>query len=300
MNTAAPAKPAAETNVQRANRNRPGRANRMAVWLAHIVLVLGIGFVIGPFVYMILTSITTDNFSLPSPYKLLHGEKTLVNYVEAWNKNNFSSYFVNSLFVSSATMVLSLSLACSTAYAFARFPFPGKEFLFKLFLFSMFVPAILNIIPQFTIVKSLGLVDTYSGLILVYISTGVVGSTFFLRGFFERIPTELEESIVIDGGNRWTIFRAIYIPLSLPAIGTLGIFAFSGTWDEFILALTLIKTEAQRTLPIALQLFRGQYATYYGLFFAASMMALMPIIAIFVIFQKQFVNPNLSEGSVKG
>jgi multiple sugar transport system permease protein len=276
------------------------RMKQAMSWLTHTVLVMGIFVVIGPFIYMILTSMTTDNFSLPSPYKLLNSEKTFVNYVEAWNKNHFSQYFLNSLYISVITMALSLSVATMTAYAFARFPFPGKEFLFKIFLFSMFVPGILNIIPQFTIIKSLGLVDTYTGLILVYVGTAVVGSTFFLRGFFERIPTELEESIVIDGGNRWTIFRTIYIPLSLPAIGTLGIFAFSGTWDEFLVALTLIKTEANRTLPIALQLFRGQYATYYGLFFAASMMALLPIIVIFVVFQKQFVNPSLSEGSVKG
>ncbi|XID91893.1 carbohydrate ABC transporter permease [Paenibacillaceae bacterium WGS1546] len=269
-------------------------------WIVHIVLIAGIALVIGPFLYMILTSLTTDNFSLPSPYKLMHSEKTLSNYVEAWNKNNFSRYFVNSIFVSVTTMVLALFMASMTAYGFARFPFPGKELLFRLFLFSMFVPTLLNLIPQFTIIKSLGLVDTYAGLILLYVSTGIVGSAFFLRGFFERIPTELEESIVIDGGGRWTIFRTIYIPLSLPAIGTLGIFSFSGTWDEFIVALTLIKTEASRTLPIALQLFRGQYATYYGLFFAASMMALLPIILIFIIFQKQFVNPSLSEGSVKG
>lgn len=273
---------------------------KLMPWLAHIVLILGIAVVIGPFVYMILTSLTSDNFSLPNPTKLMNSAKSLDNYVEAWNKNHFSQYFLNSLFISIITMLLSLTLASMTAYAFARFPFPGKEFMFRMFLFSMFVPAILNIIPQFTIIKSLGLVDTYSGLILLYISTGIVGSTFFLRGFFERIPAELEESIVMDGGNRWTIFRSIYIPLSLPAIGTLGIFAFSGTWDEFIVALTLIKTEANRTLPIALQLFRGQYATYYGLFFAASIMALLPIIVIFVIFQKQFVNPNLSEGGVKG
>jgi multiple sugar transport system permease protein len=273
---------------------------RVTAWAIHLVLLAGIVLVSGPFVYMILTSLTTDNFSLPSPHKLMNSPKTLNNYVEAWSKNHFSQYFVNSIFISITTMVISLFLSSLTAYGFARFPFPGKELLFRIFLFSMFVPAILNIIPQFTIIKSLGLVDTYTGLILLYIGTGIVGSTFFLRGFFERIPVELEESIVIDGGSKWTIYHKIYIPLSLPAIGTLGIFAFSGTWDEFIVALTLIKTESNRTLPIALQLFRGQYATYYGLFFAASMMALIPIIAIFILFQKQFVNPNVSEGSVKG
>lgn len=268
--------------------------------LVHVILILGIFIVIGPFIYMILTSLTTDSFSLPNPYKLIYSEKTFQNYIDAWSKNNFSRYFVNSLFVSTVTMILSLSLASLTAYAFARFTFPGKEFLFRLFLFTMFVPSILNIIPQFTIIQTLGLVDSYSGLVLLYISTGVVGSTFFLRGFFERIPSELEDSILIDGGTRWTMFYTIYLPLSLPAIGTLGIFSFSGTWDEFIVALTIIKTEANRTLPIALQLFRGQYATYYGLFFAASMIALIPIILIFIIFQKQFVNPNVNEGSIKG
>ncbi|WP_020619184.1 carbohydrate ABC transporter permease [Paenibacillus daejeonensis] len=273
---------------------------KWSTWVVHTLLVLGIFVVIGPFVYMVLTSLTTDNFSLPSPTKLMHAEKTLVNYSDAWSKNNFSRYFLNSMFVSSVTMVLSLSLAASTAYAFARFQFPAKEFLFKLFLFTMFVPAILNIIPQFTVIQAVNLVDTYPGLILLYIGSGVVGSTFFLRGFFERIPVELEESIVMDGGSRWTMFYTIYIPLSLPAIGTLGIFAFSGTWDEFIVALTIIKTEVNRTLPIALQLFRGQYATYYGLFFAASIIALLPILIIFTVFQKHFVNPNVTEGGVKG
>ncbi|RXZ76728.1 carbohydrate ABC transporter permease [Paenibacillaceae bacterium] len=273
---------------------------KLSTWIVHILLVLGILVVIGPFAYMILTSLTADNFSLPSPGKLLYAEKTLANYPEAWSKNNFSRYFVNSLFIASITMALSTSLAALTAYAFARFKFPAKEFLFKLFLFTMFVPAILNIIPQFTVINALGMVNTYPGLIMLYIGSGVVGSTFFLRGFFERIPTELEESIVIDGGTRWTIFYKIYLPLSLPALGTLGIFAFSGTWDEFIVALTIIKTEANRTLPIALQLFRGQYATYYGLFFAASMIALLPILVIFTVFQKQFVNPNLTEGGIKG
>lgn len=275
----------------------------MAKWstgIVHALLVLGIFVVIGPFIYMVMTSLTTDNFSLPSPTKLLHADKTLVNYSDAWSKNNFSRYFLNSMLVSTVTMILSLSLAASTAYAFARFQFPGKEFLFKLFLFTMFVPAILNIIPQFTVIQAVNLVDTYPGLILLYIGSGVVGSTFFLRGFFERIPIELEESIVIDGGSRWTMFYTIYIPLSLPAIGTLGIFAFSGTWDEFIVALTIIKTEINRTLPIALQLFRGQYATYYGLFFAASIIALLPILIIFTVFQRQFVNPNVTEGGVKG
>ncbi|WP_256759934.1 carbohydrate ABC transporter permease [Cohnella sp. WQ 127256] len=268
--------------------------------IAYLLLLSGIVIVITPFVYMVLTSLFLEIYELPKPEKLLTATKSFANYEMVWNLNHFQQYFLNSFFIASVTTVLSISLTAITAYAFARFLFPGKELIFKIFIFSMFVPGILNIIPQFLVIKGLALVDTYSGLILLYIGSGVVGGAFFLRGFFERIPQELEESIVIDGGGRWTIFRAIYLPLSLPALGTLAIFSFSGTWDEFVVALTLIKTEAHRTLPIALQLFRGQYATHYGKFFAASIIAIVPILIIFFVFQKQFVQPDLSEGGVKG
>ncbi|QGQ97972.1 carbohydrate ABC transporter permease [Paenibacillus psychroresistens] len=268
--------------------------------LIYLLLIAGIFVVIGPFVYMFFTSLTTDNYSIPSPHKLIFDAKSFNNYSLAWSKNHFQQYFFNSIFITLITVVLAISLAASTAYAFARFTFPLKELLFKAFIFTMILPSLLNIIPQFTIIKALGLVDTHAGLILLYVGSGVVGGTFFIRGFFERIPVELEESIVIDGGGRFTIFRSIYIPLSLPALGTWAILSFSGTWDEFTVALTLLKTESLRTLPIALQLFRGQYATSYGLFFAASIIALIPIMVIFAVFQKQFVNPNQSDGSVKG
>ncbi|CAI6042633.1 carbohydrate ABC transporter permease [Cohnella sp. JJ-181] len=267
--------------------------------LIHLLLVAGIAVVVGPFVYMILTSLTTDNYSLPSPHKLMTDTKSLDNFAQAWGKNHFQLYFMNSLLVTGATMLFSLALSSCMAYAFARFPFPGKELLFRLFVFTLFVPAIINIIPQFTILKALHLVDRFPGLILLYVGSGLVGSTFFLRGFFERIPRELEESIVIDGGGRFTIFRSIYIPLSLPALGTLAIFSFQGTWDEFVVALTVMKSEAHRTLPVALQLFRGQYVSFYGLFFAASIIALIPTIIVFLVFQKQFVQANLSDGSIK-
>jgi multiple sugar transport system permease protein len=269
-------------------------------WIIYFLLILGMIAVLGPFVYMFLTSLSQDNYSLPSPYRLMFDTKSFNNYADAWSKNHFQRYFVNSLTISLITMLFSISLAALTAYAFARFTFPLKEFLFKAFIFTLFVPSLLNIIPQFTIIKALGLVNTYPGLILVYVGTGVVFSTFFLRGFFERIPVELEESIVMDGGGRMTIFRAIYLPLSLPALGTLAIMSFSGTWDEFAVALTFLKAEALRTLPIALQLFKGQYATLYGLFFAASIIALIPIMIIFLVFQKQLVNPGQSDGGVKG
>ncbi|MFX0558909.1 carbohydrate ABC transporter permease [Tepidibacillus infernus] len=268
--------------------------------VVYLLLIIGLFVVLTPFVYMVLTSFTQDTFSLPHPDELLKEEKSFHNYTEAWNKNNFQRYFLNSLFVASTTTVFALFFSSMTAYAFARFQFPLKEFLFRLFLFTMMVPGVLNIVPQFTVIKGLGLVDTYRGLLLLYVGTGIAGNTFFLRGFFERIPKELEESVIIDGGGKWTIYRHIYLPLSKPSLATLGIFAFSGAWDEFFVALTILKSEAKRTLPIALQLFQGQHATKWGLVFAASLIAIIPIILIFIVFQKKFVQSTTGEGAVKG
>jgi multiple sugar transport system permease protein len=268
--------------------------------IVYFILIFGLFFVLTPFVYMVLTSLTDEAFSLPHPDEVFQQKPYFGNYSDAWSKNNFQRYFLNSIFVATSTTVFAIFFSSMTAYAFARFQFPLKEFLFKLFLFTMMVPGVLNIIPQYTVIKSLGLVNTYSGLLLLYVGAGIAGNTFFLRGFFERIPRELEESMVIDGGGRWTIYRHIYLPLSKPALATLGIFTFSGAWDEFFVALTLIKSEEKRTLPIALQLFQGQHATEWGLFFAASIIAILPIILIFIFFQKQFVQSTTGEGAVKG
>ncbi len=268
--------------------------------MVYSLLILGLVIVLTPFIYMILTSLTENAFTLPHPDELLKQDKSFDNYIEAWNKNNFERYFLNSLFVATTTAFFAILFSSMTAYAFARFQFPLKEPLFRLFLFSMMVPGVLNIIPQFTIIDSLGLVDTYRGLLLIYVGVGIAGNTFFLRGFFERIPKELEESVIIDGGGKWTIYRHIYIPLSKPSLATSSIFTFYAAWDEFFVALTIIKTESKRTLPIALQLFQGQHATNWGLVFAASIIAIIPIILIFIFFQKKFVQSTTGEGALKG
>ncbi len=272
------------------------------VWrtLIYVVLILGLFVVITPFIYMLLTSMTKEAYQLPHPDDLLRQKFYFGNYVQAWSRNNFQRYFLNSLFLASATTLFSLFLSSLTAYAFARFEFPLKEFLFKLFLFTMMVPGVLNIIPQYTVIRTLGLVNTYSGLMLLYVGTAIAGNTFFLRGFFERVPRELEESVIMDGGSRWTIYRHIYLPLSKPSLATLAIFSFSGVWDEFFMALTLIKSEAKRTLPIAIQLYQGQHATEWGLVFAASTIAIIPIILIFIIFQNRFIQSTTGEGAIKG
>lgn len=276
------------------------KSNLLPKLLINLILLLGAAVFLFPFIYMVLTSFLSVSYSLPKPEEVFSAIPNLNNYIEVWIDHEFYRYFLNSLLVAGVATVGSILLGAMTAYAFARFQFPMKEFIFKVFLFTMMIPAVLAIVPQFTVINNLGLVNNYLGLWLIYIGGGLVGTTFFLRSFFESIPKQLEESVLIDGGGNWRIFWNIYLPMSKPALATQAIFIFNGTWDEYFTALAIIKDEELRTLPIQLFMFQGQYASNWPLVFAASIIAILPVIVIYVIFQKRFVQGGAGEGAVKG
>jgi multiple sugar transport system permease protein len=154
------------------------------------------------------------------------------------------------------------------------------------------------IIPQFLLAKNLGMLDSLTGLVFFYTGGTVALNTFLLRSFFQDIPRELEEAMVVDGAGPWTRYRKLILPLSRPALATVAIFSFLASWDEFVWALTVINDPDKRTLPIAIALFQGQHSTSWGLVFAASVIAVVPVIAIFVAFQRQFVS-GLASGALK-
>lgn len=265
----------------------------------YISLILFSAVALLPFLYMLATAMTPHSYTMPYPPILIPKQFYLDNFLNAWNSNNFGAYFLNSLGVSLIATILIVVISCMCAYGFSRMYFPGREMLFNLFLFSMMVPTLTNLVAQFTLVQSMHLVDTYIGLILVYVGTGIASNTYFLRNFFLGFPKELEEAMVIDGGNKWTIFTHLMLPLSKPAIATFGILAFSNTWDEFLLALTLIKTPAKRTLPIAIKLFEGQHVNDWSLIFAASLIAVVPVLLIYIIFQKYLIKGGAFDGTLK-
>jgi multiple sugar transport system permease protein len=268
--------------------------------IVYAVIILGAAATLFPFFYMVMTSFFKAAFTLPYPWEVLTSTPSLKSYFIVMERDQFGRYFANSILVTSVSMSVGMFFGSLTAYSFARFQFIGKEWIFRMFLFTMMIPGVLNIVPQFTIIRNMGLVDTYWGLWLLYIGGGMVGMAFFLRSFFESIPRELEESVVIDGGGNWTIYRHIYLPLSLPALGTQAIFSFSGTWDEYFVALTIIKSDTLRTLPIALQLMFGKYASNYAEIFAASIITIAPVILVYITCQKYFVQSGFKEGAVKG
>ncbi len=265
----------------------------------YLALILGGVVMVFPFLWMISSALKPHLFVIEYPPQLIPGNPSLENFIEAWQANNFQLYFRNSAFVAVTSTILSVLISSMAAYAFARFKFPGKEIIFFTLLGVMMVPNMIAIVPQFLLMKFLGLRNSLWGLILIYTATSLSLNIFLLRGFFEQLPHELEEAVLIDGGNYLTIYARIILPLSAPALATVAIFAFMGFWEEFVMALTFIDDPAKRTLPIAIALFQGQHGTQWGLVFAASLIALVPVFTFFLSLQRYFVG-GLTTGAFKG
>lgn len=266
--------------------------------ITFIVLALGLGIVLIPFWYMIITSFKPQTMIFELPPQLWPRTWTLNNYIAALGKDHFGRYFLNSAFVALSATFFTVIISSMTAYAFARLHFRGKEALFYLFLLGMMVPPVMLIIPQFMVAKWLNLFN-YSGLILVYITMNIAMQTFLLRGVFENVPRDLEEAALIDGGGSWTIFTRIILPLSIPGLAVVIINTFLYSWEEYAWANVAIKNTSMRTLPIGIALFQSEHLTEWGQVFAASLMALVPVMIIFIIFQRYFIQ-GISTTGLKG
>jgi multiple sugar transport system permease protein len=272
---------------------------RLARLITYALLLLGVALVVAPFWYMLTTSFKPQTFIFDMPPQFWPQPATLNNYVAALNKDHFDIYFLNSLFVAVTSTGLTVLLSGLLAYAFARFNFPGREALFYLFLLGMMIPPVMLIIPQFIVAKALDLLNNYLGLILVYVTMNLSMQTFLLRGFFESLPRELEEAALIDGASRWAIFWRIVLPLSRPGLAVVTIFTFLYSWDEFPWAHVAMKETTRRTLPIAIALFQSEHLTEWGQVFAASLVALIPVVIVFVLFQRYFIRGIAATG-IKG
>jgi multiple sugar transport system permease protein len=265
----------------------------------YLVLTAGAAVMVLPFLYMLSTSFKSQTYVLTIPPQFIPQPATISNYHDAWTTDNFARYFINSVLVAVATTVLSLLLSSMMAYSFARFAFPGREVLFKLLLLGLMIPSMMLIIPQFILAKYLHLIDSMAGLVVFYVGASLSLNTFLLRGFFQAIPVELEQAMQVDGAGAITRYWRLILPLARPALATATIFTFLASWDEFAWALTIINTPAKRTLPLAIALFQGQNSTLWGLVFAASIIAVVPVIVVFLLFQRYFVQ-GLTAGAVKG
>ncbi|MFY9782880.1 MAG: carbohydrate ABC transporter permease [Acidimicrobiales bacterium] len=252
---------------------------------------------LGPLLYMLSLSFQ-PNGGLLGATVLIPTHPTVQNYVQAWTENSFSRYFLNSLFVAFATVVITVVFASLAAFAFARYKFPLKQTIFYIFLASLAVPNLLLLIPQFLLMDRLHLLNSLFGLTLLYVSSNLPFTIFLLRGFFEAIPKEYEESIRLDGAGTFRVLRNLIIPLSLPAIAVVSMFTFSAAWDEFPIALTMISSSNNYTLPVGLADFIGVHTIEWGPFFAASVIATVPVIVVFLISLRWF-RSGVSLGAIR-
>lgn len=268
-------------------------------WVALGIAVLFAVVMLMPFALMVSTAFKAHAFVLEIPPKLIPDPPTLDNFVEAWTSNNFARYFLNSAIVTVASTIVSVSLAAMLGFVFARYEFPGRRILFGALLFTLMVPGLVLLIPQFVLARNLGLLNSLWGLVIVYAVLNLGLNTFLLRGFFAAMPTEIFDAASVDGAGPWRIFRSVALPLAGPGLATITIFSSLAAWDEFTWAIVSISDSQNYTLPVAIRLFQRANGTEWGLVFAASLIAMIPVLILFVTLQRHIVS-GAFQGATKG
>jgi arabinogalactan oligomer / maltooligosaccharide transport system permease protein len=243
-------------------------------------------------------SLSANPFPNPS-------EVTLANFASVLGSTDlegrwlFGRQLFASVAVSGATTIMGLTLAVTAAYALSRFKFPGREGGMQALLVTQMFPATLMMVPLYSILQKLGLLDSLSGLVMVYATSSLPFCVWMLKGYFDTIPRELEEAAVMDGANHFQVFWKVVLPLTRPALAVTALFSFMTAWNEFILAATLLNDQSLFTLPVALQRFVGEYKVEWGKFAAGALIVSAPVMALFFALQKHLVG-GLTAGGVKG
>jgi arabinogalactan oligomer/maltooligosaccharide transport system permease protein len=232
---------------------------------------------------------------------LLPESPSLENFEYLFTKEpvSFQRQLLNSVIVSAGTTIVGVFLACTAAYAFSRFRFPGRDTGMMSFLVAQMFPGVLLMIPLYIIMDVLGLLDSWLGLVFVYSTTAIPFCVWMLKGYFDTIPKDLEESALIDGASRAVIFWKIILPLATPAVAVTALFSFMTAWNEFILAATFMNKESSYTAPVALKQMVGQFSSDWGHFAAGAILVSIPVMALFFLLQKYLVS-GLTAGAVKG
>ncbi len=256
--------------------------------LCYVVVVAGAISFLFPFMWMVSTSLKTDQDVFTWPPRLVPQPVRLQNYVDAWNSAPYARFFFNSAFIALAVTLANLFFCSLAGYAFAKYKFPGKHWIFIALLCTMMIPFQVTMIPVFVILSKLHWVDTYWGLIIPF-TAGAFG-IFLMRQFLSTIPDDLIDAARIDGCSEFRTFLTIVLPLSKPALSALGIFVFMASWNGFIWPFIIVKSTEMKTLPLAVaDLAAGLYVMSWPLMMAGACFVVLPAIVVFLLFQKNFV-----------
>jgi multiple sugar transport system permease protein len=279
--------PAPGARVRPKTRGKPG-SSLVRTILLHIVLSIGAFMMVFPFVWMILTSLKDFSQAFIVPPKWIPDPVVWDNYPKSLQALPFGRAYFNSFYITLIVVSTTLLTASMAAYAFAKINFPGREVVFLLFLATMMVPGQVTIIPLFLIMQRLGWIDTHLALIVPGALFNAF-AVFLLRQFIRGIPKELEEAAIVDGANRWRIYWQIVVPLLVPAMAALGIFLFLGSWNNFFGPLIFLNSPDLFTVPLMLNQFRGQYTIDWTLLMAGSAIAVIPVLVVYMIGQRQII-----------
>ncbi len=265
---------------------------------AYTLLALGAAIAILPFVVTMLASLKTGPelvqgiFSLPE-------DAQWDNYREAWVQGRFGRFFANSIIVALGVVIPSLFFSTLTGYAFARFKFRGSGLAFGYLLLGLVIPLQAMVVPLYYVLRELNMLDSLIGLILPQIAMSMSFGTLLMRQSFRTIPGEIMEASIIDGANSWQSLWQVMFPLSRPMIGTVGLMFFIWTWNEFMLPLVVNIDPRYHTLPVGLMYFQDRWTANIPLIAAASTIIFVPLVAVFLLFQRQLIS-GITQGAVKG
>jgi len=275
-------------------------SGRRTVTLAvrHVALVILSFLTIVPVLMVISTALKTDTDVKTNPFGLFTSFSP-ANIVRAWTAGHFNDYLLNSILLSVPSTILIIVISTMAGYTFARLPFFGRTILFYLVVLGLLVPFFTYMIPLYFQLRSMHLLDTLTGVVLVLTSTGVSFGTFFMRAFFSDLPEELEQAARIDGCSEWRIFTKVMLPLVGSGIGALTVFTFITTWNNFLVPLLYLPGGNYRPLTAGLYNFMGGRSIDIGPLAAGALITILPIIVLFIVLQKQ-VTAGFISGAVKG
>jgi len=273
------------------------RVSRWKEWSFFAFLCLSLVFTLFPFIWMLSTSFKSPGEIFTQTPTFIPVQATLDNYRNLLQSANLGRSFLNSLVFATGMTILSVLCNAMAAYGFAKLSFPGREKIFALLLLTMMVPGQVTMMPVFLILKTLGFLNSFVGLIIPGIAS--VFGIFMLRQFMQAIPEEILEAARIDGCSEYRIFFSIMLPLCRPVLATLAIFSFIGAWNEFFWPLVIMLREDMQTLPVALANLNGQFNTDWGLLMAGSVLVVVPVILVFLLAQKHYIK-GIAAGGVKG
>lgn len=251
----------------------------------HGILIAFSVLMVAPFFAMLLVSLIPQQAFMARDFSI--GQWSLNNYAETLRVVPFSRYYLNSTIVSVTATLGQILISSLAAFAFARLRFRGRDTIFMLYLATLMIPFPVTLIPNFILMNRLDWYDKYQALIVPALFS--VFSTFLLRQYYRGLPLELDEAARLDGASSFRVWWQIILPLSGPVLAALAIFVFQGVWNDFLWPLVVTNSEAMRTIPVGLSTFVGQYSTAWGLLMAGSVIALLPVLVIYILAQKWFV-----------